>query len=73
MIPMALFSSIFATAICVMVAAGHFFGFCEPNVCDGESLLLFYVTLWASVAVPTPVVFGSLGLIQVASRRLRGV
>jgi len=56
----------FATLILVMVGLAHFLGFAQPNYFpeEGETLLGFYSTLWASVAVPLPILIGSLSALQ---------
>ena len=64
MIHMAIGSFTLATLVCLAVGGGHLLGFCEPNVCYGESYVRYYLTLWASVAVPAPVVVGILALLQ---------
>lgn len=56
----------FATGLCVLVGVGHAFGYCQPNYFpnEGETLLGFYAAMWACVAFPLPVFFGTVGGLQ---------
>jgi nitrate/nitrite transporter NarK len=55
-----------ATAVCGLIGIGQAFGVCHPNYFpnEGETLIGFYATMWACVAFPLPVFFGTLGGLQ---------
>ena len=60
-----------ATGITVLMGAGHFFGFCQPNVIPeaGETYLGFYTMLWSCVAFPAPLLVGTLSALQGVMRK----
>lgn len=44
----------FATAVCATVAAQCALGFGTPNVVDGESIIVWWATLWTLSFVSVP-------------------
>ena len=74
MISAGILSFSFATIVCLYVGIGQFFGMFHPNYIPeaGETLIGFYATLWASTALPLPILVGTLGWIQQTVRYAMG-
>ena len=61
---LAVVGSIAGAIMCGSVAAGSYFGLCQPNLAGGESLAAYYATLFACTAVGFPLLPGLIAAIK---------